>query len=134
MVISSVILGLYLIIAPADSEQVDRKGEHQVHLELQRASVLIRDTSIADFASGIDLVRNGRYGEAVRVFKRITGEYPNNSKGYFNLGVIYKYLHKYECAGVTLHKAYELEKDARYKEEMREVNELQIRREKIRKP
>jgi Flp pilus assembly protein TadD len=134
MVISSALLGLYLIIVPADSEQIDRKGEHQVHLEQQRASVLMRDTSIADFANGIDLVGNGSYEEAVRVFKKSTAEYPKNSRAYFNLGVIYKYLRKYECAGIVLRKGYELEKDPRYKEEMQEVNNLQIGREKTRKP
>lgn len=127
---ASLFLSLTLAWAPQDSNQVERKGEHQVQMEQQRASVLMRDTSISLFAEGIDLVGNGKYEEAVRIFKQITGEYPNNSKAYFNLGVIYKYLRQYECAKIVLHKALQLKENSRYKDEIEEIHNLEAGRKK----
>ncbi|MCZ6775574.1 MAG: tetratricopeptide repeat protein [Ignavibacteria bacterium] len=130
MIVTTLLLSLNFVLATQDSNQVERKGEHQVQMEQQRTSVLMRDTSISRFAEGIDLVGNGRYEEAVRVFKEITAEYPNNSRAYFNLGVIYKYLRHYECANIVLRKAYELNEDPRYNEVLQEVRNIDAGRKK----
>ena len=130
MIVSTVVFAFNLAFATQDSHQVERKGEHQVQMEQQRASVLMRDTSISSFAEGIDLVGSGKYEEAVRIFKEITAQYPNNSRAYFNLGVIYKYLRHYECAKIVLRKAYELNEDPRYNEVLQEVRNIDAGRKK----
>ena len=113
-----------LTLSPLPSQEVERKGEHQFQMEHQRALELIDDSTIAEFKQGIDLVRSGRYNDAISVFDALARKHPKNSVVYYNLGVTYKFLNNYTQALKMLRRACKLRKDPRYREQLNEVKRL----------
>lgn len=115
-------MALLLLLGLA--QQSERKSEHQFQMEQQRALELINDSTIAEFRQGIDLVRSGKYNDAVFVFDALTKKHPKNSVAHYNLGVTYKFLNNYAQSLKMLRRACKLRKDPRYKEQLKEVKRL----------
>lgn len=122
----AIFLGLILTIGGIDTtiQQEERRGEHHYFLDQQRVSELIDVPGMPDFKRGIDLVAAGKAAEAAAVFEEVVRRYPRVSKGYYNLGVVYKFLGKYMLAKKTLRKAWRLREDPRYKEQLKEMRNL----------
>jgi tetratricopeptide (TPR) repeat protein len=99
-------------------------------MEQQRALELINDSTITEFKQGIDLVRSGRYNDAIVVFGAVTKKHPKNSVAYYNLGVTYKFLNNYTQALKILQRACKLKKDPRYREQLNTVKRLDAARKR----
>ena len=117
---------VFLVVLPplGVAQQTERKGEHQFQMEQQRALEMINDSTIAEFQQGIDLVKSGKYSEALAVFEGIAKQHPKNPVAYYNLGVTYKFLNNYGEASKMLRRACKLKKDPRYREQLNEVKRL----------
>ena len=117
-------------LSAVSPQDVERKGEHQFQMEQQRALELINDSTIAESKKGIDLVRSGRYNDALLVFDAVAKKQPNNSVALYDLGVTYKFLSNYTQALKMLQRACKLKKDPRYREQLNEVKRLDAARKK----
>jgi tetratricopeptide (TPR) repeat protein len=128
----TVVLLIVVFLSVSPQQNVGHKGEHQFQMEQQRASELINDSTITEFKQGIDLVRNGRYNDAISVFDAVARKQPKNSAALYNLGVTYKFLNNYTQALKMLQRACKLKKDARYREQLNEVKRLDAARKRAR--
>jgi len=127
-----VALLIAVFLSARSQQNVERKSEHQFQTEQQRALELINDSTIAGFKQGIDLVRNGRYNDAVLVFSAVARKQPKNSLALYNLGVTYKFLNNYTQALKMLRRACKLKKDPRYREQLNQVKRLDAARKRVR--
>jgi len=115
------------MIARVDTsvQREQQRGEHQYFLDGQRATELIDVPGAPDFKRGIDLVADGKPAEAAAAFEDLVRKYPKNSIAYYNLGVTYKFLGKYILARKNLRKACKLKGDPRYREQLKEIKQLE---------
>lgn len=127
-----VALVIVVFLSALSQQNVGHKGEHQFQMEQQRALELINDSTITQFKQGIDLVRSGKYNDAILVFDAVAKKHPKNSVVYYNLGVTYKFLNNYTQALKMLQCACKLEKDPRYREQLNEVKRLDAARKRSR--
>jgi tetratricopeptide (TPR) repeat protein len=121
-----------MVLSALSPQDVARKSEHQFQMEQQRALELINDSTITQFKQGIDLVRSGKYNDAILVFDAVAKKHPKNSVVYYNLGVTYKFLNNYTQALKMLQCACKLKKDPRYREQLNEVKRLDAARKRSR--
>jgi tetratricopeptide (TPR) repeat protein len=96
--------------------------------------ILLSDSDLPMLESGIALAKAGDWDGAIGIFREATERYngtPIVHKAFYNLGVAYEYSARFPEAMEALRKAYQLERDSRYVQEIESCRRREAEHKKL---
>lgn len=89
------------------------------------------DSDVPEFEQAIRRIKIGEWFAAQSLYNEAVNKYPTNSKAHYNLGVVFEYNGVFDKAEQHLKKAYTLEEDKLYLEELKNSKRMKADRNKL---
>jgi len=92
---------------------------------------LLKDSDIPELEEGMSWAKRGEWERAAEIFKSATRQYPHSDKAFYNLGVALQYSYLFPEAVEALQKAYQINPDKRYQEEIANVRSMEAEQKRL---
>ena len=92
---------------------------------------LLDDDEVPEFKKAIRNIKMGDWLEAQSLYQEAVNKYPTNPKVHYNLGVVYEYNGNFDQAAEQFKKAYSIEENDLFLEELENCKKRKIEQERL---